>query len=470
MFRHRSLDGGRFPAVPARARTGAAVLRRGLLATLLATLVMVVAALPGLALQRPAHPSTPAAEAAGGPPAAAEDRIGRPTVTRLGSFGGIPYVRYDGVFEGATPTGRFRVPYRISAPADPDRTNGSVVVEPSHFAIGLGALDVYLRPDFLFRRGFVHAGIGWSTLGNRILDPSVPGTFIEGGVEDEGGTRTDDAVITEFAKALPRSRSLVGKVSRCYATGFSDSSYPIMRLIHSGAAKGVFDLAVPITTEGFDPQTDLAAGRYDGKVVIVNSEADESRSLLDWGVASKRYRFYVVAGSPHIPDPLDAPLEVPFPVRRSTPATFVPALRAHFLQGHDWVRKGTAPPLSTRLRGQGTGDIVRDARGNAITEDRTGRRVPRLPYVELGEARYITGFVGSYDNVRSVGQLGFRTHTEYLAAFSAKLRAYQKARYVLPEDANAMFRRAALCPPLTFTETYRDHYDEFVAIRPCRAD
>ena len=36
-------------------------------------------------------------------------------------------------------------------------------MEPSHFAIGLGALDFSLGRDFLFSRGFAHAGIGWST-------------------------------------------------------------------------------------------------------------------------------------------------------------------------------------------------------------------------------------------------------------------------------------------------------------------
>jgi len=30
-----------------------------------------------------------------------------------------------------------------------------------------------------------------------------------------------------------------------------------------------------------------------------------------------------------------------------------------------------------------------------------------------------------------------------------------------------MLARAALCAPLTYTETYRDHYDAFVAITPC---
>ncbi|WP_407840649.1 alpha/beta hydrolase domain-containing protein [Streptomyces sp. DSM 116496] len=442
--------------------------RLGLWALLLAALMP---ALPAAGAQAvPRHPtSSEALHDAGNPPqGGTEDRLGRPTTTPLGSFGGIRYVQYDGVFEGRTSTGRFRVPYRISAPAEPHRSNGTVLVEPPHFGVGLGALNVYLGRDFLFRRGFVHAGVGWSTLGNRILDPSVPGTFIEGGIEEDGA-RVDDEIITDFAKALSSGgRSMVGKVSRKYVTGFSDSSYPILRLVHAGAAAGVFDLAVPITTEGFDPQADLVAGRFDGKIVIVNSEADDSTNLTDRGVALNRYRFYVVAGSPHVPDPLEAPLDVPFPVRQTTPASFVPALRAHFLQGHDWVRKGSQPPTSTQLRTQ-DGIIVRDPIGNAITEDRTGRPVPRLPFVELGEARFVSGFVGSYDNVRTVQQLGFSSHEAYAKAFAVEVREYQKARYILPEDAADMRRRAQLCPPLTFTETYRDHYTEFVAIQPCAA-
>ncbi|MGA5065250.1 alpha/beta hydrolase domain-containing protein [Streptomyces exfoliatus] len=418
------------------------------------------------------HPGQAPGHAVSIPKGGAEDRLGDPAVTPLGSFGGIRYVQYDGVFEGETSTGRFRVPYRISAPADPDRTNGTAVVEPPHFVVGLGALNVYLRRDFLFRQGFVHAGVGWSTLGNRILDPSVPGTFIEGGVEEDGA-RVDDEIITDFARALASrssgARPLVGKLPRRYGTGFSDSSYPLLRLVHSGDATGALDLVLPITTEGFDPQADIAAGRYKGKVLIVNSEADDSTNLTDRGIVTHRYRFYVVAGSPHIPDPLDAPLNVPFPVRGTTPASFVPALRAHFLQGHKWVRKGSPPPMSTQLRTAGDNTIVRDANGNAITEDRTGRLVPRLPFVELGEARFITGFTGSYDNVRTVQQLGFSSHRAYAKAFENKLRDYRKAGFILQQDARDMSRRASLCPPSTFTETYRDHYAEFVAIRPCTA-
>ncbi|MFD3536396.1 alpha/beta hydrolase domain-containing protein [Streptomyces sp. NPDC058664] len=423
----------------------------------------------GLALLAPAAealPRPPEAAAAGVVAVGGDDRLVPGAVTPIGTFGGIRYVRHAGVFEGETSTGRFRVPYQISAPENPRRTNGTVLVEPSHFAVGLGTRDGYLGPELLFSRGFVHAGIGWSTLRNRVLDPSVPGTFVEGGFEEEG-ERVDDEIVTEFGKALSRVQETVGTVSRRYVTGFSDSSYPVLRLIASGDASGVFDLAMPFTTDTFDPQADITAGRYGGKVVVLNSEADDSSTLTDRGVAPQKYRFHVVAGTPHVPDLLaDNPAGLS--TARSTPATFVPALRAHFLQGHDWVRKGSAPPTSTRLKTV-DGAVVRDTRGNAITEDRTGRIVPRLPFVELGEARFIAGFIGRYEDVRTVRRLGFPDHGAYRRAFDTKVRAYLRAGYVLQEDARDMRRRAALCPPKTYTETYRDHYAQFVAITPCPA-
>ncbi len=39
--------------------------------------------------------------------------------------------------------------------------------------------------------------------------------------------------------------------------------------------------------------------------------------------------------------------------------------------------------------------------------------------------------------------------------------------YMLLEDAATMRTRAALCPPLTYTGTYRDHYDSFVTVDSC---
>ncbi len=162
------------------------------------------------------------------------------------------------------------------------------------------------------------------------------------------------------------------------------------------------------------------------------------------------------------PDPLD----VTFFSNRTTPATYEPALRAHFLQGHRWVQHGPPPPPSTQLRTSKGNKLDRDANGNAIAVDASGP-VPRLPIIEIGEARFISGFLGSYDGVKSIQDLGFASHHEYVKAFADKVADYVKAGYMINEDATAMRNRAALCPPLTFTEPYRDHYDAFTTIVPC---
>lgn len=380
---------------------------------------------------------------------AGSDDIAAPaTAIPVGSFDGVDYVQYDGVFAGHTSTGAFRVPYRITAPVDPDDGNGAVVVEPPHFATGLGTLEFQLGRRFLLGRGFTHAGVGYSTtsfgpgLDKRILDPTVPGTHIDGGFADGAG-RTDDEIVADFARALAtdaHAHAMVGEVRDTYLTGFSDSASVPLRLVASGQADGVFELALPVTVESpLDPQAALDQGRFDGKLLIVNSAAEDSGNLVDSGAHPDQYRFYAVAGTPHVSDPL-----VPLFSNQTTPASWIPALRAHFLQAHRWVRNRVAPPPSSG---------VDDG--------------PRLPFVELGEAVYHPGFLGSYDNVKTITELGFATHRAYAKAFNAAVDAYARAGSILPDEASQMMRRARLCPPLTYTETYRDHYERFVAITPC---
>jgi hypothetical protein len=399
-------------------------------------------------------------------------RLGQPRKTPIGIFCGILYVQYDGIFEGTTSTGAFRVPYRIAAPNDPSLGNGTVIVELSHFNVALGARQRYLGEDFLFSRGFSHAGIGWSTTSfdgadRRILDPTVPGVFINGGFIEGNGV-VDDEIISEFALALKRdpiALKILGEIDRRYLTGFSDSSNPVLRLLTSGRADGIFNFALPFTAFGQDPQAALTSGLFDGKIIVVNSEFEEaSTSFVDFGSSPDQYRFYAVAGSPHIPDHL----VIPSSTSRTTPASFSPELRTHFLQGHEWVLFGTQPPLSNHLKTAADGTTLeRDVNGNAITVNALEQPVPRLPFVELGEAHYIGDFIGSYENVRTIQELGFASHADYVQAFNARLLDYLNAGYITKEEAIKMFRRSTLCPPRTFTETYRDHYENFVALFPC---
>jgi hypothetical protein len=151
-------------------------------------------------------------------------------------------------------------------------------------------------------------------------------------------------------------------------------------------------------------------------------------------------------------------------------ANIQPALRTHFLQGHAWVTQGDAPPTSTRLATVGgDAEIARDSKGNALLVEITGASAPRLPFVELGEATFITGFLGTYEPhpPPTIEQVGFSSFSEYLAAFEVALDVQVHARYMLNEDANAMLNRANLFPSETFTENYFRRYDEFRAGEYC---
>jgi hypothetical protein len=394
----------------------------------------------------------------------------------LGTFGGVNYVQYDGLFVGRTSTGNYRVPYRISAPANPRRANhGTALVEPPHFATGTFLRESWLGRPFLFGRGFLHASVGYSTtsfgdgvsITNRILDPAAQGVFIHGGVVLPGEDgRTDDEILVDFARALrsdPLAGALMGSVARRYLAGFSDSADPVKRIIASGLAKDVFDLALPITTGSEnDPQASIAAGKYSGKVITVNSEAEwfDGRALEDRGTTADHYRFFIVPGTPHVPDSLCSG----FFANMTTPASWQPALRAHFLQGHAWVTQGDAPPTSTRLAtADADAGIARDSNGNALLVEITGASAPRLPFVELGEARFITGFLGTFEPQPppTIEQLGFSRFRKYVASFEEALEAQVQARYMLQEDAKVLLNRAELSPPATFTDNYFARYDEF---------
>jgi hypothetical protein len=97
------------------------------------------------------------------------------------------------------------------------------------------------------------------------------------------------------------------------------------------------------------------------------------------------------------------------------------------------------------------------------------RSAPRLPFVELGEATFITGFLGTYEPQPppTIEQVGFSSFSEYLTAFEEALDEQVQARYMLKEDANAMLNRANLFPSETFTENYFRRYDEFRAGEYC---
>jgi len=262
----------------------------------------------------------------------------------------------------------------------------------------------------------------------------------------------------------------MGLAARRYLAGFSDSAEPVKRIIASGLAEGVFDMALPITTGSEnDPQASIGEGKYSGKVISVASEFEWywGRALEDREEMPDQYRYFIVPGTPHIPDPLCS-----FPLANmKTPAGWQPALRAHFLQGHYWVTQGEAPPTSTRLATTSGGALARDSNRNVLLVDITGASAPRLPFVELGEATFIVPIpgattpprvlLGTYSPPRTIAELGFSSFDDYVAAFGKALNAQKDAGYILNEDAEVLLNRAKLFQTATFTQNYHDRYDDF---------
>ncbi|HEY6714460.1 MAG TPA: hypothetical protein VI055_19615 [Rubrobacter sp.] len=99
----------------------------------------------------------------------------------------------------------------------------------------------------------------------------------------------------------------------------------------------------------------------------------------------------------------------------------------------------------------------------AVLSKIAGASAPRLPFVELGKARFITGFLGTYEPQPppTIEELGFSSFSEYLAAFEEALEEQLQARYILEEDADVLLNRASLFPPARFTDKYFAHYNEF---------
>ena len=127
--------------------------------------------------------------------ALADGKLQQPrSVSDLGTFAGITYWAYSGFFVGETSTGNYRVPYEVAGPAQPVLGNGTVLVEPPHFAAGTVVRDQFLGRGFLFGGRFSYGAVGWSTatldgeVTNRILDPSASGVFIDGGAPLPGRT------------------------------------------------------------------------------------------------------------------------------------------------------------------------------------------------------------------------------------------------------------------------------------------
>lgn len=382
----------------------------------------------------------------------------------FGTFNGVEFVRYTGRFVGVTTKGAYRVPYEIVAPRWPGAGNGTVVVEPPHFSLGIPGRNVTLGPELLFGRGFSHATVGFSENGGNFLDAGATDVMIAGAqatAKQQPPFARDVEILRQFSEALledPYACRILGGTHRRYAYGISQTAEAWFELQYNAGTEGLFDLTllhVPLwrpafaepgvlaaLPETFAPLTDI------GKVMIVGAEGDQLvsdakqfRNAVNGPTASHHYRLYEVAGAPHLPQPI--PLN---------PLDNAPVVRAMLVAGDRWVRRGFRPPRSALLETTATG-FARDADGNTLGGI-------RFPDVEAGRARFtastlavplgpFTGLVGLWEDLACEPRAGslsgkprFRNQRDYLRRVARPTLRLLFRGYLLYDDAHEIFSAA----------------------------
>lgn len=392
----------------------------------------------------------------------------------FGTFGDIEYVRYTGRFEGFTGLGFYRMPFEIVAPADPSLGNGSVLIEPPHFAFGPAGRDLILGRAFLFTRGFSYAAVGFGTFGLNILDPEAPDLVLAGQpVGELGPARVDDyEILVQFVQALdsgPFAVDALGAIERKYGYGISQTSLAWLVVFHQPGGQDLLDFTLldRALVWGFTPPPDVLALLPEefaplsgiGKVIFVESEGDLlisgarqfRRAVVGPAADPGSYALYEVAGAPHFPLPL------PF-----NPLNVSGVVRAMLLNGDRWVRTGAAPPPSLLLADAPEGavdpvygfetGIARDGDGNALGG-------VRFPDVEVGRAFFVAsllafeilpglpGLVGAWFDLQCVpladGSVRFPTHGDYVRRVVQQANSLQQGGYLLETDAEALKAQAA---------------------------
>lgn len=398
----------------------------------------------------------------------------------FGTFDGVAFVRHTGLFEGETSLGAFRMPYEIVAPEDPALGNGSVLVEPPHFAFGPFGRDLILGRDLVFQTVSGYASVGFGEDGLNILDPSasdllLAGAPVEGPGEFDPAGILDEEILIQFTQALsthPYAVDLLGDVSRLYAHGTSQTAALLLetqRNLARTERQGLFDFTLLHTTlwgeapvPGGTP-FDFLSGEFEpvegvGKVVFVETEGDQILSDAEQFrrvVGVSEYRLYEVAGAAHLPT-ADNPLD------------HNAVARAMFAAGDRWVRSGTAPPSSMLMESAPAGQIdpvYGEETGIARDGDLNAQGGVRLPDLHVGRAQFIASdpttpvpdappvfFPLSGNTVDLVcepepdsdtDEPRFGSHGEYVSAFTQQVNELRQQGFLLEAAAEGLKERAA---------------------------
>jgi Alpha/beta hydrolase domain len=385
----------------------------------------------------------------------------------------------------------FRTRVVVTAPTDPDRFCGTVLVEWNNVSAGF---EITLADDVdVFEAGYAHVGVSAQYLGVHGYE-DLPTGLVDWDVEryeslSHPGDKYSYDIFAQAASLVGPGRALGGldlmdglSVEKVVAIGGSQSAGRLATYLNAvEPLRRVFDAVVPVTWFGSGsslgdnavldlrdrsatdqierPRGSLLRDDLGIPVMVVNSETEVTACVPVRRHDTETYCYWEVAGASHgnVPD-MEAitakivrdgfQLPPPDP-SASIPATcavgWKPVLAAALSHLEGWMRGGSPPPAQPLIDVAGDPpDLVRDELGIA-----TGGI--RLPDVDVPRAMNtgVNGLPGM--NVLNGASIGFSdeqlrdlyaSNEDYLSRFDAALDQAVGAGVLLRSSAERLRARA----------------------------
>ncbi|HEX5401596.1 MAG TPA: alpha/beta hydrolase domain-containing protein [Pseudonocardiaceae bacterium] len=358
----------------------------------------------------------------------------------------------------------------VRAPTDPNRFNGTVIVEWLNVSAGRD-IDVDWDYGFsgLMNDGFAYVGVTAQAVGSRALtawDParygamSIPSDDFSYDIFSQAGAAVRSGDVLHGL----RVRNVIAdgeSQSAGRMTTYVDAVAPIAKvydgfLIHSNSATGS---ALSATVKA--PTPTLLRTDLNRPVLNLETETDVLSHVAARQPDDRFHRLWEAAGTAHVDN--DVLTLFGYQDHRQTPQDIDPTCTAAFNTAPEsylfdtayrdlrtWVRTGQAPPVAPRMRINAAGtDVARDAFGNGIG----GIRLPQLaaPIATLTGVGnrpadtnpvsifcVLFGTAAPFD-AATLARL-YPTHTAYVRAFTAATLSLARQGFLTKADvADALF-------------------------------
>jgi hypothetical protein len=402
--------------------------------------------------------------------------------TSQGTYAGVPYSRYEAMFEGVTSNNRaFRVPCQIIAPTNSAQGSGLFLFDwlvPSTIptAVGQEQADAryILTDEFLFGQGLAYAtvrgdsaAIGTQSPVSNFSRPWSDG-LLDKSSEFISSAGDEFDIVTAYLAALRTdavATQLLGPIQRRAAFGYSAAGIRLRGLLRMHAGIGQFDFSlVGGTGNGFahpkgnglgfsSAEREPLAGA--GLEIDIQSETDVVFGAHKARHEGPNYRCYQFAGAAHLRAVDAAEFGLADPASANN-ADWTPFFRSLFVAADGWC-DGIQPPPTLWLGAPNDPQILRDSNGNACVTHVGGLPLPtlayRLPAVAVGENRYIP-YDPSFDDGTFLGMFrsiagshvdlsaNFSSHAAYVAQITQSAYELQSQGYLLQADADAIVQAA----------------------------